>query len=75
MDLLSEGGFEIERLEHKHSEMVVPAASGHMAWWNFVAASNDDGASPSLPRIPMTKCLDAAAPLPGTPPKATRCMY
>lgn len=37
MDLLSGSGFEIERLEHKHSEMVLPEGSDRMAWWNFVA--------------------------------------
>jgi hypothetical protein len=35
--LLSNAGFEIERLEHKHSEMVFPEGSDRMAWWNFVA--------------------------------------
>jgi hypothetical protein len=37
MSLLSSSGFEIERLEHKHSEVVVPEDSDRMAWWNFVA--------------------------------------
>jgi Methyltransferase domain len=37
MDLLSGSGFEIERLEHKHSEIVVPEGTDSMAWWNFVA--------------------------------------
>jgi hypothetical protein len=37
MGLLSGSGFEIERLEHKHSEIVVPGGSDRMAWWNFVA--------------------------------------
>jgi SAM-dependent methyltransferase len=37
MDLLSGSGFEIEQLEHRHSEMVMPEGSGRMAWWNFVA--------------------------------------
>jgi hypothetical protein len=38
MDVLSESGFEIERLEHKRSELIVPTGSGQMAWWNFVAS-------------------------------------
>jgi hypothetical protein len=37
LDLFSGSSFEIERLEHKHSEMVLPEGSGRMAWWNFVA--------------------------------------
>jgi SAM-dependent methyltransferase len=37
MGLLSGSGFEIERLEHKHSEIVLPEGTDRMAWWNFVA--------------------------------------
>ena len=37
MELLSGGGFEIERLEHKRSEIVMPKGPHCMAWWNFVA--------------------------------------
>lgn len=37
MDLLSGSGFEIERLEHKRSEIVLPEGIDGMAWWNFVA--------------------------------------
>jgi hypothetical protein len=37
LDLFSGSNFEIERLEHKHSETVLPGGSGRMAWWNFVA--------------------------------------
>jgi hypothetical protein len=37
MDLLSSTGFEIERLEHRHSEVMMPPRSDRMAWWNFVA--------------------------------------
>jgi hypothetical protein len=37
MELLSDGGFEIERLEHKRTEVVMPTGAGRMAWWNFVA--------------------------------------
>jgi SAM-dependent methyltransferase len=37
MDLFSRGGFEIERLEHKRSDVVMPNVSDRMAWWNFVA--------------------------------------
>jgi hypothetical protein len=37
MDLLSGGGFDIERLEHKHSDIVLPEGADRMAWWNFVA--------------------------------------
>jgi hypothetical protein len=37
MGLLSSGGFEIERLEHKHSDIVLPEGVDRMAWWNFVA--------------------------------------
>ncbi|MEP7242291.1 MAG: class I SAM-dependent methyltransferase [Gammaproteobacteria bacterium] len=35
--LLSGAGFSLERLEHKRSEMAVPAGESSMAWWNFVA--------------------------------------
>lgn len=37
MDLLSGSGLAIERLEHKHSDMVVPEGSDRMASWNFLA--------------------------------------
>jgi hypothetical protein len=37
MDLFSSGGFEIVRLEHKHSAIVLPAGPDRMAWWNFMA--------------------------------------
>lgn len=37
MDLFSSSGFEMERLEHKHCDEVMPKAGGRMAWWNFVA--------------------------------------
>lgn len=37
MDLLSSSGFELERLEHKYSEIVLPEGMDRMAWWNFVA--------------------------------------
>jgi len=36
-DLLTAAGFRIERLEHKTIETSVPAGTGTMAWWNFVA--------------------------------------
>jgi len=35
--LLCEAGFEVQRLEHKYSDTVIPAGEGRMAWWHFVA--------------------------------------
>jgi SAM-dependent methyltransferase len=35
--LLSEAGFEVQRLEHKYSDTVIPAEAGRMGWWHFVA--------------------------------------
>lgn len=36
-DLLTTAGFTVQRLEHKRSDMAIPASEGRMAWWNFVA--------------------------------------
>ena len=35
--LLTKAGFRIERLDHKTNDTIVPAGTGAMAWWNFVA--------------------------------------
>jgi SAM-dependent methyltransferase len=35
-ELLSAAAFDIERLEHKVVQTVVPGAVGAMAWWNFI---------------------------------------
>jgi SAM-dependent methyltransferase len=35
--LLMVAGFEVERLEHKESNIIVPADGGRKGWWNFVA--------------------------------------
>lgn len=37
LDLLRGAGFEIERLEHKHVEAIVPEGNNRLATWNFVA--------------------------------------
>jgi SAM-dependent methyltransferase len=37
VELLTEAGFRVERLEHKWSEVVVPDDRLTMAWWNFLA--------------------------------------
>jgi len=36
-EMLVQGGFEVERLEYKQSDVLVPQGQGRMAWWNFVA--------------------------------------
>jgi SAM-dependent methyltransferase len=38
MKLLGNAGFRVERLEHKHNRVVIPAGAESPAWWNFVAA-------------------------------------
>jgi hypothetical protein len=35
--MLTGAGFGVERIEHKLSDVLVPAGLGRMAWWNFVA--------------------------------------
>jgi SAM-dependent methyltransferase len=35
--LLSEAGFQLQRLEHKQSDIVTPSGEGRMAWWHFLA--------------------------------------
>jgi SAM-dependent methyltransferase len=35
--LLASAGLELERLEHKQTETMVPNDHGKMAWWNFAA--------------------------------------
>jgi SAM-dependent methyltransferase len=35
--LVKHAGLELERLEHKRSEICIPAGASTMAWWNFVA--------------------------------------
>jgi hypothetical protein len=35
--MLTEAGFEVERLEHKQSDVLIPEGQDRMAWWNFVA--------------------------------------
>lgn len=37
LGLLSEGGFVLERLEHKRNEVSIPSDGGCLAWWKFVA--------------------------------------
>jgi hypothetical protein len=37
LQLLTVAGLEVERLEHKQSEVVFPEEQNRMAWWNFVA--------------------------------------
>lgn len=36
VDLLTEAGFQIDRLEHKQHDVLIPAGE-RFAWWNFVA--------------------------------------
>lgn len=36
-DLLARAGLDIERLEHKQSDTLVPGDLGRLAWWNFAA--------------------------------------
>lgn len=35
--LLAGAGLELERLEHKQTDTLVPGDEGRMAWWNFAA--------------------------------------
>jgi len=35
--LLTDVGFQIERLEHKCNDVLIPLNGEHYAWWNFVA--------------------------------------
>lgn len=37
VDMLTGAGFDIERMEHKQSDVAFPEGQGRMAWWNFVA--------------------------------------
>jgi SAM-dependent methyltransferase len=37
LELLSGAGFQVQRLEHKRSDTVIPAGEGLMAWWHFLA--------------------------------------
>lgn len=40
LGLLTTTGFEVERLEHKQSDVVFPEDKSRMAWWNFVAVKS-----------------------------------
>jgi SAM-dependent methyltransferase len=37
LDLLAVAGFQVERLEHKQSDVTIPSQGGRSGWWNFVA--------------------------------------
>jgi hypothetical protein len=37
MGILTDAGFDVERMEHKQSDVVLPKGQSRMAWWNFVA--------------------------------------
>jgi cyclopropane fatty-acyl-phospholipid synthase-like methyltransferase len=37
MGMLTDAGFDVERMEHKQSDVVLPKGQRRMAWWNFVA--------------------------------------
>jgi SAM-dependent methyltransferase len=35
--LLTGVGFRVDRLEHKQNDIIIPAKTARLAWWNFVA--------------------------------------
>jgi SAM-dependent methyltransferase len=37
VDLFTTSGFEMQRLEHKCNQVLMPKEGDRMAWWNFVA--------------------------------------
>lgn len=37
LGLLSEAGYQVERLEHKQNDILIPAGGDCFAYWNFVA--------------------------------------